>query len=486
LTRGPSSGKIQPSQTRFDQESAVAKHVGDVVVLLPGIMGSVLRKGSKDVWAPTPGAVLGGLITLGRDIKQLKLGDDPLDEEEIDDVTAPRLMPDIHLIPGLWKIDGYGRIRQWIMSNYDVREGVNYFEFPYDWRRDNRVHARRLAGQSADWLSTYRKDPKGNPKAKLVLVGHSMGGLISRYFLECLDGWRETRMLVTFGTPYRGSMNAVDSLANGVHKGVGPLSIDLSDFVRSMNSVYQLLPIYECVDSGDGKLIRPAEADAIPHVDAARAKAALDDFHHEISNAVDRHEQEDEYNQNRYEIRPVVGTTQPTAQSAKLYGGKLELLHMRGGKDEGGDGTVPRVSATPIEVEREANAMFAAQRHASLQDDDAVLIQLDGLLTGLGLDTSAVRALPGINLSLDLEDAYSVDEPVLVRAKPEATLSDPLVAVVADNTGAEAARGRLLLQDDEWYSVELPPLPAGAYRVTVSSENVKPVTDVFGVFPADG
>jgi pimeloyl-ACP methyl ester carboxylesterase len=463
----------------------LAKHVGDVVVLLPGITGSVLRKGGKDVWAPTAGAVLGALLSLGDDIRQLKLGDDPLDEDEIDDVTAPSLIPDIHLIPGLWKIDGYGRIKKWITTNFDVREGLNYFDFPYDWRRDNRVHARRLARLGADWLKAYREDPQGNPDAKLVLVGHSMGGLISRYFLECLDGWRDTRMLVTFGTPYRGSVNAIDSLANGMHKGVGPISFDLSELVRSMNSVYQLLPIYPCVDGGDGTLVRPAEIGDIPHVDQARAQAALE-FHHEISDAVEQHEQDDDYTQNRYEIRPVVGTFQPTNQSALLEGGKVKLLHTREGKDEDGDGTVPRVSATPIEVKREANAMFAGQRHASLQDDDAVLIQLDGLLTGLGLDTTAIRALPSINLSVDLEDAYAAGEPVHVRARPEADVFDPIVAVVEDDAGGEVAQGRLLLQDDGWYGTELAPLPPGVYRVTVSSENVKPVTDVFGVFPTDG
>jgi len=463
----------------------LAKHVGDVVVLLPGITGSVLRKGGKDVWAPTAGAVLEALLSLGDDIKQLELGEDPLDEDEIDDVTAPSLIPDIHLIPGLWKIDGYGRIKKWITTNFDVREGLNYFDFPYDWRRDNRVHARRLARLSADRLKAYREDPQGNPEAKLVLVGHSMGGLISRYFLECLDGWRDTRMLVTFGTPYRGSINAIDSLANGMHKGVGPLSIDLSELVRSMNSVYQLLPIYPCVDGGDGTLVRPAETAAVPHVDQARAQAALE-FHHEISDAVEQHEQDEDYEQNRYEIRPVIGTFQPTKQSALIEDGKVKLLRTRAGKDEDGDGTVPRVSATPIEVEREANAMFAGQRHASLQDDDAVLIQLDGLLTGLGLDTSAIRALPSINLSVDLEDAYAAGEPVWLRAKPEADVFDPIVAVVETDGGVEAARARLLLEDEGWYSAELPPLPPGAYRVTVSSENVKPVTDVFGVFPTDG
>src|SRR5205823_1116244 len=106
--------------------------------------------------------------------------------------------------------------------------------------------------------------------------------------------------------------------------------LDLSEFVRSLTSVYQLLPIYPCFDGGDGKLVRPAETGAIPHVDQARAQAALD-FHHEISNSVDEHKQDDDYKENRYEIRPVIGTFQPTNQSAKLDGGNVKLLHSRAG-----------------------------------------------------------------------------------------------------------------------------------------------------------
>ena len=70
-----------------------------------------------------------------------------------------------------------------------------------------------------------------------------MGGLVSRYFLECLDGWRNTRVLVTFGTPFRGSLNAVSTLANGMKKKIGPVGIDLSPLARSFTSIYQLLPI---------------------------------------------------------------------------------------------------------------------------------------------------------------------------------------------------------------------------------------------------
>jgi len=385
----------------------------------------------------------------------------------------------------LWSIDVYAGISKMITDTFDVVPGDTYVEFPYDWRRDNRVHASRLARLSSDWLKAYREDPQGNPKAKLVLVGHSMGGLISRYFLECLDGWRETRALVTFGTPYRGAVKAIGALSNGMHKGIGPIGIDLSAFIRSLNSAYQLLPIYPCVDGGDGKLLRTSETDAIPHVERARAQAALD-FHHEISDAVERHLDDDEYVRDRYEIRPVIGTFQSTAQSVVLGGDGVKLLTTRDGKDEDGDGTVPRISATPIEVKREANAMFAAQQHASLQDDSGVLVQLDGLLTGLELDTSAIRGLADMSLSLDIEDAYSTLEPVHVRVRPQARVLDPIEAVVEDADGREVARVQPSLGGDEWYGAEVPPLPAGTYRVTAAGEKMKPVTDVFAVFPDDG
>ena len=79
-----------------------------------------------------------------------------------------------------------------------------------------------------------------------------MGGLICRHFLEMLDGWKDTRLLITFGTPYRGSLNALDFIANGMKKKLGPVTLlNLTELVRSFTSVYQLLPIYPCVDPGE-------------------------------------------------------------------------------------------------------------------------------------------------------------------------------------------------------------------------------------------
>jgi triacylglycerol esterase/lipase EstA (alpha/beta hydrolase family) len=63
-----------------------------------------------------------------------------------------------------------------------------------------------------------------------------MGGLVARYYLEVLEGWRDCRALITFGTPYRGSANALNYLANGYKK----LFLDLTEVMRSFSSIYQL------------------------------------------------------------------------------------------------------------------------------------------------------------------------------------------------------------------------------------------------------
>jgi pimeloyl-ACP methyl ester carboxylesterase len=284
------------------------KALRDVLVTLPGITGSVLQKDGKDVWNVSGGAALNALRTLGGSIKELKLKDDPPDVDDLGDgITAPRVIQDIHLIPGLWKIDGYSKLRKHILETFDVEAGRNFFEFPYDWRRDNRVAARRLARDSEQWLAKWRES-SGAHDAKLILVGHSMGGIIARYFVECLDGWRNTRSLITFGTPYRGSLRAVGTLANGVRKfGV----FDLSDMTRSFTSIYQLLPTYPCVDDGKGGFVRVTEAE-VPNVDRAKVAAAAA-FHQEIADAVTKHEDDEAYRSDRYAIRPVVGILQPTA-----------------------------------------------------------------------------------------------------------------------------------------------------------------------------
>src|SRR5262249_30985206 len=146
----------------------------------------------------------------------LELKDDTSEATDLGDgVIAERLFDDVHILPGLWKIDGYTQLRNGILREFDVKPNVNYFEFPYDWRRDNRVAAHQLDRMCSGWLKTW-KARSGNSQAKLIFLAHSMGGLVARYYVECLGGWRNTRKLISFGTPYRGSLKALMLLSGGV------------------------------------------------------------------------------------------------------------------------------------------------------------------------------------------------------------------------------------------------------------------------------
>jgi len=405
-----------------------------------------------------------------------------IDRLDYDDgVTAPQLLQDVHLIPGLWKVDGYTLIADTLRANFELEAGRNYFELPYDWRLDNRVAARKLQQLSRQWLSDWR-ERSGKSDAKLILIAHSMGGLVSRYFLEALEGWRDTRMLVTFGTPYRGSLNALNFIANGFTKKVGFLKLlDLSDMLRSFTSVYQLLPIYQCYDQqGDGKYLYLHEASNIPHLDAARVAKAFD-FHNEIRSAVERHLGEDEYMRDRYRIHPVVGTYQLTLQSAAWNGSAVEVLPEYEGKDNGGDGTVPLVSATPIEMGQAHAEVFVAGQHAALQNTDSVLFHLRGLLGDQEINLDRFKAFPS-RTALEIDDAYGTDEPVTVRARSEGD-NELAVAIVNAETGQTVAGAKPERGLGEWQEVEFAPLPEGVYRATVTdvAGAAEPVSDVFAV-----
>jgi hypothetical protein len=447
----------------------------DVVVLLPGITGSVLADASgKEVWSATAGSAWRLLTTGGQSITGLEL--DPSGDPG--GVTAPRLIPDATIVPGLVKIDGYSRIEDYLVTQLGLERGSNYLPFPYDWRLDNRVNAKRLEQVALDALGRWRTQ-SGAADAKLVLIGHSMGGLVSRYFLECLGGWKETRTLITLGTPHRGSLNAVDSLVHGMKKGVGPVGLDLSPLLRSCPSVYQLLPIYECIDTGSGGLERvaaAAAAGALPEIDAARAQAARD-FHTEIETAQAANAKDAAYRDQGYRLLPVVGIEQPTHQTASSRGGVVELLRSLEGQDMGGDGTVPRVSATPIEMSTAGAEVYAAETHGSLQNADGTLANVRGLLTRPDVDLTRFRDGLPVALTLDLDDVALPGAPLQIRAR--AGSGNPPITTTLTHLGTGETVTETLGRASEpgWKSIELD-LAAGAWRVRIDAPGAVPVTDL--------
>jgi hypothetical protein len=146
---------------------------------------------------------------------------------------------------------GYGHLREMLTGRLGYRLGVDLIEFAYDWRQDCRRSAVQLHNQIEAWRCEHNAFD-----TPVVVLAHSMGGLVARYWIEHLGGAAGVSHLVLFGSPLQGSPTAFEWLAQGpgfipLH----PLRRKLNDLVRTMPSLYQLLPSTPFVYSGDGAAI---------------------------------------------------------------------------------------------------------------------------------------------------------------------------------------------------------------------------------------
>ncbi len=120
--------------------------MNDLLVILPGTTGSVLRRDGKDVWNASWRALWSAARSLGGSIQSLRLGADDLDADEAPDgVKATSIIEDAHLVPGLFKVDGYTKLFETLTESFDLyecdpddEEAGNFLKLPYDWRRDIR------------------------------------------------------------------------------------------------------------------------------------------------------------------------------------------------------------------------------------------------------------------------------------------------------------------------------------------------------------
>jgi hypothetical protein len=111
----------------------------DVIVILPGILGSVLQKDGVDLWNVSGQAIWQIVSSLGQRVQDLKLEGDDLNGGDLGDgIKATKLIADTHLIPGLWKIDGYTQTSKLITDNFQVTEGnilAQSFTSSFWWQR---------------------------------------------------------------------------------------------------------------------------------------------------------------------------------------------------------------------------------------------------------------------------------------------------------------------------------------------------------------
>ncbi|HEX5493518.1 MAG TPA: hypothetical protein VFX70_02955 [Mycobacteriales bacterium] len=384
----------------------------DLVVVLPGILGSTLRHHGKLVWAPSGGSVLRAVATFGRSVTDLRLPDGIGDDHPGDGVEPDGLMPDLHVLPGLWTpVKGYDRLLDRLPTlGYHETAGPdapagNLLPVAYDWRLSIRYTGRWLATLVEPALERWRAQGGAYADARVVFVCHSMGGLVARWYVEKCGGAEITRKLITLGTPYRGAVKALVQLANGMPAALGPLADRFTGFAGSLPALYHLLPEYACLDNG-GDLLKTTET-ILPGLDTGRVADAMR-FHTALRDA------EAARPASLAATHAIVGTRQPTASTARLAGGRVEPLNTYRGGDWHGDSTVPLVGAARADVGVDSNTLRRVpDKHGNLHRNRAALDEVEGILTAKPV---VVRA-PEVALWVDVPELVPAGQPLPIQVR---------------------------------------------------------------------
>jgi pimeloyl-ACP methyl ester carboxylesterase len=260
--------------------NAAAQHHGpdrNPIIAIPGILGSRLldtRSGVSAWGAFEPGAA-NPEDPDGARMIALPIRDEDLSELS-DDVEPAGVLEKVHIelfgIPvdiqayaGILSTLGAGGYRDRALGlageiDYGDRH-YTCFQFAYDWRRDNVESARKLRDfilEKREYVRAEHRERFGidEPNVRFDIAAHSMGGLVTRYFLMYggqdlpADGslprltWEGAELVervILIGTPNAGSAMAFRELVEGTQ--LAPVLPSYSPaLMGTFPSVYQLLP----------------------------------------------------------------------------------------------------------------------------------------------------------------------------------------------------------------------------------------------------
>lgn len=219
------------------------------VIFVHGVLGSKLRhkESGMEGWFSSPWKLLFD------EFRHLALTVNPDTLETEPSIYEPyELAGDIigkdfygNIIKTLVEYGGYKQVN--LKDKIDPTE-KNLYTFVYDWRQDNVQSARKLA----DMVEQIQKD-YDNPNLKVDIVAHSMGGLITRYFMRYgrvdvtndndfpvnMYGGDRVRRVILLGTPNLGSVKMLNGFIGGIQLGLKRIA---PETLMTMPSLYHLFP----------------------------------------------------------------------------------------------------------------------------------------------------------------------------------------------------------------------------------------------------
>lgn len=436
----------------------------DLVVVIPGIGGSTLERGTIPLWSTKPGKLITALTVLTTHLQTLQLPDGIGDEAPDDGVRAGTAISSLHVIPGLWSpAHGYQRLVRHLQPLFMPTKRhargyaiTNPLVFPYD-RLSNRYTARQLKVFVERALGQWREYAPENRDAQVVFVCHSMGGLVARWYISCEGGAELTRKLITLGTPHRGALKALAVLTEGPLPQLGRFGEWLHQTAISFPSIAQLLPSYACVNGEHGpeylvdQLCSPLPTRCIK--DSAR-------FYQELEVA------EDADSGSRSRTHVIIGGSQNTAVSATLSGGRYRYSLLLDGIEPGGDGTVSAASV-PKGIALDSNSIRRiADKHGNLHCNKAAIYEIESIITAAPI---MIKSFASQDLSVCTPELVSADQ------RFSATITSPsgrcaVEIALYDERNTQVERlVKTIGTDPTVYTTD--PLKPGGYTCTVRKTN---------------
>lgn len=239
--------------------------------------------------------------------------------------------------------------------------------------------------------------------------------------------------------------------------------------------MYELVPRYQSVED-----LRSQDNDSTATPKLYPKDLHLSKLRDKIATAFEVHRDiEDAWERNAAETHCIayVGRGHGTLLKASWDGKRLISTKKRPtwlpvAPEERGDGTVPELSAVPIEQGNHAERRFLTDRHSRMMTAPECVFELTRLLQGMPLANRAARADLPLMIGLDLEDSYLRGYPVDVQARlTPRRLATPGVSLTFELTrdGHLVREGRLDRGDDETWSKTFTDLAAGTYEITVKT-----------------
>jgi len=221
--------------TFIDTPLAEKKRERRPLVFVPGIMGTELWQGSEKIWP---------------NVRYLFTRPDLFSLPDFRPIRVGEIIHEVVIVPNLIKMDQYNLLGDYLVEGLGYEREKDFLEFGYDWRQDVRQSARLLGERIDNWDIT----------PPVTLIGHSLGTLVTRYYVEKLGGKDKVDRIILLGGPHLGVPFAITTLyAKVAILPFGILGDRLREVVSTFPSAYQILPTFDCVYDQDGQAVNVLE-----------------------------------------------------------------------------------------------------------------------------------------------------------------------------------------------------------------------------------